>query len=232
MKRLRVAPLAVTAALVVVWCGGSSAGALTVGSSKPKPPRRCADAAKLGDAVLTVSEMPTGFGEVPGIKPENAVRLGGGNISSSSIPFPTIGNTLRGFQLVSGPYVADTAILLQNAKDAPKVLKAFRDAAAAAATWEQTISDPRPGTETYTATALSFPKIGDETFSVRLALKFRDAQFGTEINQGTADYVVWRHGPIVSVVLGHNLDTLTYVKKVDAKVSKILKPCPKKKAKK
>ena len=82
---------------------------------------------------------------------------------------------------------------------------------------------------TYTSTALSFPKIGDETLAVRLAAKVRDAQFGTEVDGGTADFVLWRRGPVVSTVVGQNLDTLTYVKKADAKVKAILKPCPKSK---
>jgi hypothetical protein len=137
----------------------------------------------------------------------------------------------RGFQqgtqtLISGPYVSDVALLLNSAKDAPKVMKAFREASTAAQTWDQPRTD---GTVTYTSTALSFPKIGDETLAVRLTAKFRDAASGTESDAGTADFVLWRHGPVVSTVVGQNLDTLTYVKKADAKVAAILKPCPKSK---
>jgi hypothetical protein len=239
-QRFRVLPLVAALALALLSCGASaehtgSERARTLAPSKPKPPAKCADPAKLGDAVLTVSDMPTGFGEVPPLDPQNAVRLGGGNVSSLSVPFPTAApSAFRGFRqgtqtLVAGPYVADSAILLTNVKDAPKLVKAFREASAAAQTWDQPRSDPRPGTETYTSTALSFPKVGDETLAVRLAAKFRDAEFGTEVDGGPADYVLWRRGPIVSIVVAQNLDTLTYVKRADAKVAAILKPCPKKK---
>jgi hypothetical protein len=109
-------------------------------------------------------------------------------------------------------------------------VKAFRDASAAAQTWDQAVTTgTQSGTATYTSTALSFPKVGDETIAVRLSIKVRTADTGTEIDQGTADYVLWRHGPVVSIVVGSNLDTLTYVKQADGKVKAILKPCPKSK---
>ena len=48
------------------------------------------------------------------------------------------------------------------------------------------------------------------------------------LDLGTEDYVLWRHGPILSTVVGQNLDTLTCVKRADAKVAAILKQCPRK----
>jgi hypothetical protein len=82
-RYLRLASLAVALTLgSVLSCGaatnyGGNERARTLAPSKPKSSNKCADPAKLDDAVLTVSDMPTGFGEVP-LKVENAVRLGGG----------------------------------------------------------------------------------------------------------------------------------------------------------
>lgn len=182
--------------------------------------------------------MPTGFGEVPITdSTEGAVRLGGGTLSSAAVPFPTVGVVYHRYQqgtneVIGGPYVASTAILLQNPKDAPKLMQAWRDAAASSPTWDQPRTDPRPGTDSYTSTALSFPKIGDDLLAVRLTAKFRDAEFGFESAPSTADYIVWRHGPFVNVVLASNTDTLTQVKKADAKVVKALVACPKETKKK
>ena len=100
-RYLRLAPLAVALTLgSVLSCGAATnhERARTLAPSKPKPSNKCADPAKLGDAVLTVSDMPTGFGEVP-LKVENAVRLGGGDVSSLNVPFPTAAPPVyRGFQ--------------------------------------------------------------------------------------------------------------------------------------
>lgn len=237
--RIRLALLAAAFAVSLLSSGaagqdGRGDRAQTLAPSKTKPSAKCADPAKLGDAVLTVADMPTGFGEVPNLQSENVIRLGGGNFSSLNMPFPTAAPPVfRGFQqgtqsLVAGPYVADTAVLLQTAKDTPKTLKVFRDASAAAQTWDQPRTQPLAGTVTYTSTALSFPKVGEETLAVRLGARFRSAEIGTETDAGTADYVVWRRGPVVSIVVAQNLDTLTYVKRADRKVASILKPCPKK----
>jgi hypothetical protein len=116
IRYLRLAPLAVTLTLgSVLSCGAATnhERARTLAPSKPKPSNKCADPAKLGDAVLTVSDMPTGFGEVPPLNPENAIRLGGGSISSVNMPVPTAAPPVfRGFQqgtqsLVPGPTVTE-----------------------------------------------------------------------------------------------------------------------------
>jgi len=78
-----------------------------------------------------------------------------------------------------------------------------------------------------TSTPLSFPKIGDETLALRIAAKFRDAQSGTEVDEGSFDSILSRRGPVVSTIVGSGLDTLTYVKRADGKVKAILKPCRK-----
>jgi hypothetical protein len=235
LQRYAGAVALVTAMLYVAAPGAAAkpnpnGRAHTVAPAKRKPSPQCADATKLNDAVFVVTDMPTGFAEVP-LDPNNSIRLGGGTLNSLSIPFPTAGTVFRGFQqgtdpLVPGPFVADTAVLLQSAADAPKLIQAFRDAAASATTWDQPRTDPA-GTVTYNSSALSFPKVGGDTLALRLSAKFRDAESGFEQNGPSADYVVWRHGPVVSIVVASGTDTLTQVKAADAKVVKILEPCPK-----
>jgi hypothetical protein len=179
--------------------------------------------------------MPTGFAEVPvqGDPNGSAIRLGGGQLSSGTIPFAVAATTFHRYSqgtqsLVPGPYVASTVIVLQNPSDAPKVLSAFRSAAAMAATWSQPVPVPPgpAGVDTFTSSALSFPKIGDDTFAVRLTDVFHSAVLGTDINEPSADYVLWRTGPVVSIILGSNVTTQTYVESAQTKVTSILTTCP------
>ena len=213
--------------------GGGNGKATTVRQTSAA--KKCADPAKVNDAVLTVTDMPTGYGEFPVSNPAgSAIRLGGGQFSSSNLPgFPVLATVFHVYtqgtqSLVPGPHVADSVVILPTSKDAANVLRAFRSAAAMAATWDQQDPGPPAGTDSFTSSALSFPQIGDETLALRISAQFRDAQFGITRNEGTDDYVAWRTGPVVSLVVVGNADTLTFVNQAQRKVQAILGTCPKK----
>src|SRR4029453_12781427 len=77
--------------------------------------------------------------------------------------------------LSASPFVSNT-VMLMSQDDAKKTMNDFR-AAVQTSTWSQ---DVDTAVNTYQAVALSFSKIGDETFATRLNITSRSKQFGNE----------------------------------------------------
>jgi hypothetical protein len=194
--------------------------------------KQCADPARVEEATLAITDVPTGFVEDLPPAPINVLYLGGEPVRLSRLGLRTVAHARHAYSQsgsdVAGPYVTDAANVFASVKDAKTVMKAFRRSAATAKTWQQTMTDPA-GFGTYTATATSFPRFGDDMLTVRITGTFRDAGLGVEQDIGEITYVVLRHGPVLSVMVVANADAASFVSLADAKVRSILVACPKKK---
>lgn len=125
--------------------------------------------------------------------------------------------------LVASPYIANT-VMLFSVKDAKQLIRDFKNAVQTT-TWQE---DRPEAVLDYTATALSFPKVGDATFATRLFVTAREKEFGFE-SEYQADYIVWRQGPVISFDYVVSADAAALVKSQASKVAEIFGPCPKKK---
>jgi len=206
--------------------------AQTSGSAGRAGVKRCADPARVDEATLAITDVPTGFVEDPPPAPINVLYLGGQPVRLSRLGLRTVAHARHGYRQsgsdIAGPSVTDAANVFASVKDAKTVMKAFRDSAATARTWQQTMTEPA-GTATYTATATSFPRFGDDTLAVRITGTFLGAELGAVKDIGEITYVVLRHGPVLSVMVVSNADAVSFVSQADAKISSILVACPKKK---
>jgi hypothetical protein len=111
--------------------------------------------------------------------------------------------------------------MLMSQDDAKKTMNDFR-AAVQTSTWSQ---DVDTAVNTYQAVALSFSKIGDETFATRLNITSRSKQFGNEVS-GQVDYIVWRRGPLVNFIFTRLGDSAAMTQLQAAKADKIFVKCP------
>ncbi len=196
--------------------------------------KKCADAARVDEATLAITDMPTGFAEVPPPAPGNVLRLDDRSVRPLTVGVSAVANAYHAYSrsesALGGMYVTDGASVFASVKDAKTHMKAYRRLAALATTyaWTQRRYDP-DGSATYTATAFPFPKIGDDTLAVRITGTFRDSELGVEQDVGEISYLVFRHGPVLSALIVSNADAASFAEQVDVKVRAIRVACPRKK---
>lgn len=155
----------------------------TAPTSVPEQADTQVDKDKLLDSLLTINDMPTGW---TGKAAEFEFRTPGGTytFTCAELPARSIGKANVDFQMSAlGPFLTETIIVYESKKDARDALADLADAASNCVEWTD-----EDGI-TYTLLPLSFPKLGDETFSIRTLGNFE------------ADMVYIREGNVIISVL-------------------------------
>lgn len=196
MKRaLLVLPL-----LLLASCGGSDK-ADTVDNSPPATATKAPESATpvvtptgapidpgvLSKAVLTLQELPAGYTvSTPADNSEDDDFCG----VSAARKEPKNRADAAFAQSSAGPFIIERIDLFDRKSDATSVLAGIRDGfKKCGPTWADTGTPPT----TWNVAALSFPKLGDETFAVRLTTTNLPI-FGT----AEVDYVYIRRGPALT----------------------------------
>ena len=175
------------------------------------------DPGVLAKAVLELSDMPSGFAvSAPGDSSDDDDFCG----IAASIKEPKNRVDATFEMSTFGPFIIQRIDLQNSRGDAGSVLDGIRDSfKKCGATWTDTATPPT----TWNISALNFPKVGDDTFAVRISTN-NVAFFGT----AQVDYVYFRRGPAVSgvayVAVGPAAAGVSpledVVKKADAKIAK------------
>lgn len=200
MRKCGVAVLA--GVLALAGCGGGSdkaktieatttTGAVTSTTEKRAP-------ADIASALLTVGDFPTGWSEAP---PDEDEEDDGSDCASDfdmDEQVPPKAKAERNFQESDmGPFVFHAVASYESTGQAKEVLRLFGDFLKKCQTFESTDED---GTKTTgTMSALSFPKLGDDTYALRMTFKQEEGF------SGSGDVIVIREGDAVTLLFNFGI---------------------------
>lgn len=160
------------------------AGAATVAATATDSP---IDPGALAKAVLTIDDIPTGYTvSEPGDSSDDDDICG----VSEALKEPKNRADATFGQSTFGPFIIQRIDLFNSRADAGTVLDGIRDSfKKCGASWSNTETPPT----TWNISALNFPRLGDETFAVRMTAN-NVPFFGT----AQVDYVYIRRGPALT----------------------------------
>jgi PknH-like extracellular domain len=170
--------IALSLAFVIVLAGPVAA------KGNPKPPKNVVlTNDQIAQALLALSDMPTGWAAEPSQASDTQASATNGycNGPNQKARADTAGDAGSGFSSFAqdpknGPAISETVFAFPTVDQAKAMLAATQAAISGCTTW-QTASDAGLGiTITWTASALSFPKITDQILAAR--------QQGTNMFQG------------------------------------------------
>lgn len=196
MKRV----IALSVALVIVLAGTAAA------KGKPKPPKNLVlTNEQIAPALLALADMPTGWAVEPTdpSTTQASATTGYCNGPNEKARADAANDAASGFSYFAqdpknGPAISETVYAFPTVDQAKAMLAATQTAIGGCTNWQTTSAAGNGITMTWTAAALSFPKITDQIVAVR--------QQGTNMFQGQpgASVVV----DVVSLRKGNHLVTV------------------------
>jgi hypothetical protein len=201
MRSRRPSLIATALAIVVSSCGGSSSTtkrAATVSAPSTRATTstsralRVPSSADLNAALLRIDDVPTGYAIATDAN-DSSTDTGICNKEPVSKLVPSSAKVQRAFQKAAvGPFIAEELLAYSDTTIARSAVDTFRSQAQGCTSWQDKATDGT--TTTYQLAALSFPRLGDDTFAFQL-----NSTGG--VFPVTIDYVLIRHANIVMAVV-------------------------------